>query len=152
MHRHTLLALILAGAVITVTGSAIAQDNGGTPPPQAAPAGPPPGGHGQGMHMDPEKRTEMLTKHLNLTSDQQAKVLDILKNTQSQMMSLHSDTSMAPQDKHSKMMEIRKGSDDQIRGVLDPAQQKKFDEMQAKRAQWQGHQGGGMAPPPDSQN
>jgi hypothetical protein len=33
------------------------------------------------------------------------------------------------------MMEIHKNTDGQIRGLLDAAQQKKWDEMQAKREQ-----------------
>ena len=34
------------------------------------------------------------------------------------------------------MMEIRKSGDAQIRALLDSTQQKKWDEMQAKREQW----------------
>jgi len=107
-------------------------------------AGGPPD-HGRG-HFDPAQRTEMLTKHLKLTSDQQAKVLDILKSQQSQMESLRSDTSTPQQDRRSKMMDLHKATDDQIRGVLDSTQQKKWDEMQSKRQQWQGHRHEGQAP------
>jgi hypothetical protein len=43
-------------------------------------------------------------------------------------------------------MEIHKSTDTQIRALLDSTQQKKWDEMQAKREQWgQGHRHG----PPD---
>jgi hypothetical protein len=48
------------------------------------------------------------------------------------------------------MMDIHKSSDDQIRTLLDPDQQKKWDAMQSRREQWQGHhqegQGPGAAP------
>jgi periplasmic protein CpxP/Spy len=131
--------LALAALACTMAASAIAQDSGGNPP--AAQSGEPPE-HGH-HHMDPQKRTEMLTKHLKLTSDQQPKVLDILKSEQSQMESLHNDTSTSQDDKRSKMMEIHKTSNDQIRALLDPGQQKKFDEMQSR---WQDHGHGG--PPP----
>jgi hypothetical protein len=83
----------------------------------------------------------MLAKHLNLTSDQQSKVLDILKSEQSQMQSLRSDNSTAPEDRHSKMMDIHKTSSDQIRALLDSDQQKKWDDMESRREQWQGHRG-----------
>jgi hypothetical protein len=73
--------------------------------------------------MDPQQRSEMLAKHLNLSSDQQAKVLDILKSEQSQMEKVHSDSSLAQQDRHSKMMDIHKTSSDQIRALLDSDQQ-----------------------------
>jgi periplasmic protein CpxP/Spy len=81
----------------------------------------------------------MLTKKLKLNADQQAKVLDALKSAQSQMKSRRSDSSASQEDRHSKMMETRKTSDDQIRAVLDSNQQKKWDEMQSKREQWRGH-------------
>jgi Spy/CpxP family protein refolding chaperone len=92
----------------------------------------------------------MLTKHLKLTADQQPKVLDILKSEQSQMESLRSDASTSRDDRRSKMMDIHKASDDQIRALLDSNQQKKFDEMQAKRERWQGRRGGSTPPPPDA--
>jgi uncharacterized protein YdeI (BOF family) len=69
MLKHCLLALILAAVVYTAVPSAIAQDNGSNDQ-QSAPAGAPPE-HGRGGHFDPAKRTEMLTKQLQLTSDQQ---------------------------------------------------------------------------------
>ena len=46
------------------------------------------------------------------------------------------------------LMDIRKGTDTQIRGVLDSNQQKKWDEMQAQRGQWGQHHGQGA---PDQQ-
>ena len=144
MNKHWMLALTLAGLMCAVP-AAIAQDNG-------APQGPPAGGmeHGR-MRMDPEHRADMLTKHLNLSSDQHAKVLDILKSSQSQMESLRSDTSASKEDRRSKMMEIHKSTDDQIRGVLDSNQQKKWDEMQSKRGQWMEHQYGQAPPDADQQ-
>jgi periplasmic protein CpxP/Spy len=144
MLKHCLLALLLAGLVYTVTPSAIAQDNGGNDQ-QAAPAGPPPG---RGGHFDPQRRTEMLTKRLDLTADQQAKVLDIYKTAQSQAEALRSDTSLPQEDRRAKMMDIHKSSDDQVRAVLDPSQQKKWDAMQARREQRMQEHGGGQAPPP----
>jgi periplasmic protein CpxP/Spy len=133
MLKHCLLALSLAALTYTVTPLAVAQDAGNNQE-QSAPE------HGR-RHMDPAKRAEMLGKHLNLTSDQQGKVLDILKTEQSQMESLRSDTSLSQEDRHSKMMDIHKTSNDQIRALLTPDQQKKFDEMQSRHEHW-GHQGG----------
>lgn len=143
MRKHCLLALVLAALVYAVT-PVIAQDNGGNEQ-QTPPAGMPE--HGRG-HMDPARRTEMLTRQLKLNQDQQAKVLDILKSAQSQAESLHSDSSVAPQDRRAKMMDIHKASNDQIRALLNPDQQKKFDAMQARRQQWMEHRGEGQ--PPDS--
>ena len=141
MLKHCLLALVLAGLVYSVTPS-VAQESSGTGQ-QSEPGGPP---HG-GAHFDPTTRTEMLARHLNLTSDQKTKVLDILRSAQSQIDGLHSDTS-TQQERRSKMMEIHKATDEQIRAVLDPAQEKKWDMMQARRTQqMQGRVPGGQAPP-----
>jgi hypothetical protein len=149
MFKHCLLALMLAGLIYAATPAAVAQDTG-TNDQQAAPAGPPPGGHGH-ARFDPSKRAGMLAKHLNLNADQQAKVADILKSEQSQMESVHSDASQSQQDRRTKMMDIHKASNDQIRGLLNADQQKKWDEMQSHREQMmQGHHQGGEAPPPDS--
>jgi protein CpxP len=135
MIKHCLLALVLAGVISTVSFSAAAQDSG-TSDQQSAPAGAPPE-HGRGRgHMDPAKRTEMLTKKLNLNSEQQAKVLGILKSEQSQMEQLRSDSSTSQDDRRSKMMEIHKASADQIRALLDSNQQQKWDTMQSERGQW----------------
>jgi protein CpxP len=141
MVKHALLAVVVAGLLYTVSPAA-AQENGSGDQ-QAAPAGAPEHGH---HHFDPAKRTDMLTKQLKLNSDQQAKVLDILKSEQSQMESLHSDASTSQDDRRSKMMEIRKTSNEQIRGLLDSNQQKKFDAMQSQHEQWQGHHQEGQAP------
>jgi periplasmic protein CpxP/Spy len=152
MSKRNLLALTLAGLISAATISAVAQNSGSDQQPaqdQSAPMGHE-GGNGH-RHFDPEKRTEMLTKQLKLTSDQQPKVLDILKSEQSQMQSLRSDNSTAQDDRRSKMMDIHKTSDDQIRALLTADQQKKFDAMQAKRGQWGNHQGGQDNPPSDSQ-
>jgi periplasmic protein CpxP/Spy len=134
MFKRCLLTVMLSGSLVAAAVPGFSQDNAGGQ--QAAPQGESGRQHGR---PDPAKRTEMLTKQLNLTSDQQAKVLDILKSEQSQMEGLRSDTSLSQEDRRSKMMDIHKTSSDQIRGLLDANQQKKWDEMQSKREQWQGH-------------
>lgn len=140
MLKQCFLALSLAALAYTVTPAAVAQDAGSNQE-QAAPQ------HGH-RNFDPAKRAEMLSKHLNLTSDQQAKVTDIFKQEQSQMQSLHSDTSLSQDDRRSKMMDIHKTTNDQVRALLTADQQKKFDEMQSHHGGW-GHQGG-QAPPASS--
>jgi len=42
------------------------------------------------------------------------------------MESLHQDTSLSQQDRHAKMVDIRKATDSQIRELLDSNQQKKW--------------------------
>lgn len=149
MFKHGLLVLMLAGLIYTATPAALAQDSGNNDQ-QNSQAGPQ-GGRGH-ARFDPSKRAEMMAKHLNLNADQQAKVTDILKSEQTQMEGVHADASLSQQDRHAKMMDIHKASNDQIRGLLNPDQQKKFDEMQSHHEQMmQGHHPGGEMAPPDSQ-
>ena len=98
---------------------------------------------------DPVERTRELTKHLRLNSDQQTKVQDALVSQRSQMVSLHQDSSLSEQDRRSKMMEIRKSTDEQIRGFLNSNQQRKWDAMQARREQrMQNRRAGEQGAPP----
>lgn len=83
--------------------------------------------------MDPQQRSQMLAEKLNLSSDQQSKVKDILQSSQSDMEKVHADSSLAQADRRAKMMDIHKSTNDQIRGLLNPDQQKKFDKMQARQ-------------------
>jgi len=152
MHKlRYLIVLTLFCVGGMVTTSVMAQDNGENQSQSPAPnATAPQHWRGRGQ-FDPAKRTEMLTKQLSLTSDQQQKILDTLKSEQSQMESLRSDSSLSQDDRRAKMMDIHKSTNEQVRGLLNSDQQKKWDEMQSRHEQW-GHHQGGQAPPsqPDS--
>jgi protein CpxP len=139
MFKKSLLALTLAGLIYAAP--AMAQDAAQNSAPSQAPAA---GEMHHGRHqMDPARRSERLSKKLNLNADQQAKVQDIFKSEQSQMQSLRSESSLSQQDRRAKMMDIHKSSSDQVRAVLNPDQQKKWDDIQAKREQkWQSRHGG----------
>jgi len=145
MFKQCLLILLAVSLVLIAAPFAAAQSSNDSPPnnPQSSQ------GNGGWHHgpPDPAQRTQELTKQLKLTSDQQAKVQDILQSEHSQMEALHQDSSLSQQDRRAKMMDIRKSTDTQIRALLDSNQQKKWDEMQAKREQWgQGRRHG----PPDA--
>ena len=153
MLKQSLLVLVAAGAISIAAPFVAAQD--ATPPAQKSQPSQEHGGWHHGPQ-DPAQRTKELTKHLNLTADQQTKVQDALQSQLSQMQSLRQDTSLSQEDRHAKMMDIRKNTDSQIRGLLDTNQQKKWDEMQAKREQRMEdhHHGAGsgqQAPPPSQQ-
>ena len=153
MLKRRFLVLIAAGALSVAASFAAAQDNQSTD--QQAPPAQNYGGRHHGPQ-DPAQRTAELTKKLNLSSDQQAKVQDALQSEHSQMESLHQDSSLSQQDRHAKMMDIHKTTDSQIRAVLNSNQQKQWDEMQARREQrMQNRHSGGpdagsgqQAPPP----
>ena len=149
------LLVVLAASIISIAAPfAAAQDSQSTPPPSANDQQAPPSqGNGRWRHgpPDPAERTKELTKKLDLTSDQQTKVLGIFQSEKSQMESLRQDSSVPQQDRRSKMMDLRESTNSQVRTALDANQQKKWDEMQAKREQrMQRHRQGGdqQSPPP----
>lgn len=133
MLKQCLLVLVAAGLISIAAPFAAAQDSGS--PSNDQQSGAMEHGHRHGPP-DPAKRTQELTKRLNLNTDQQAKVKEALESQHSQMESLHQDSSLSQDDRRAKMMEIHKGTDAQIRGLLDSDQQKKWDEMQSQRGRW----------------
>ncbi len=78
------------------------------------------GGHGHRFAM------EHLTKSLNLTSDQQAKVKPLLDQARPQIMAIHKDAMQKTQAIVDKTMS-------QIRPLLTQDQQTKFDALQKAR-------------------
>jgi periplasmic protein CpxP/Spy len=93
------------------------------------------------------RQLEMLTQKLNLTADQQTKVKAIDEDTGKQMMAVRNDTSLSQDDKRAKMMDIRKSSQDKIRGVLTDEQKMKYDAMLAEMKERMKERQQGAAPP-----
>jgi Spy/CpxP family protein refolding chaperone len=157
MLKHCLLAVVAAGTISIATPFVAAQDTPSQDQPPASSAPSQDNGHGRRGMPDPAERTKELTQKLNLTADQQTKVEDALQSAQTQMASLRQDSSTSREDRRSKMMDIRKTTDTQIRGLLDATQQKKWDEMQAKREERMGRRqgppnvGADQAPAPPQQ-
>jgi periplasmic protein CpxP/Spy len=115
----------------------MAQDNSAAPQQQDQ-AGPPRGGRGGG-----ERQIEMLTKRLNLTPDQVTQVKAIDDDSRTQAMAVRDDSTIAQPDKRAKMMDIRKASQDKIRGVLTDEQKPKYDALLAEQQQRMQNRGGG---------
>jgi protein CpxP len=147
--RRSLFAAAFLAALLTLGfGSAFGQDTQETPPP------PPSGqGMGKGMGRRPmesvDEQVKHLTKKLNLSDDQQAKLKPILEDQHKQMEAIHNDSSLSREDRFSKMQALRESSDAQIKGLLNDEQQKNFDKMRAdqqdRMKNW--HRGGNDAPP-----
>lgn len=109
---------------------------------QNAPAGT--SAEGQGMNHDMpsvEERVQHLTKALNLTTDQQAKVKSILEDQKNQMASLKQETSLSKQDRHAKFQAIHQETRQKIQAVLTDDQQAKFEQMQARHKEHMGMRG-----------
>ena len=79
-----------------------------------------PGGHGHGFGL------QGITKQLNLTPDQQAKVQPILDQAKPQIAAIH-------QEAMQKMKTLNDSTLSQIRSLLNPDQQQKLDGIQKAR-------------------
>jgi len=143
-------AITLVLALFAIGGCAFAQQEN-PPSGQDNPQGKPHDRRGGAWGpRDPAEMVKHLTQELNLTSDQQSKVLAILQDQQKQMQALRDDTTTAPEDRRAKFMELHKNTSSQIRAVLTDDQQKKFDDMMQKRDQGMGPRRGNSQgnPPP----
>ena len=143
MKKNFVRFLVVAFAFAALSLPALAQN---------APAGTT--AEGQGMHHgmpSVEERVQHLTKALNLTTDQQAKVKSILEDQKNQTASLKQDTSMSQQDRHAKFRQIHQDTQQKVRDVLNDDQKTKFDQMQARHKEHMGRHGQGEAGSPDKQ-
>jgi hypothetical protein len=97
--------------------------------------------------MTPDEQLKRMTKDLNLTVDQQAKIKPILMDEQKKMEDLKNDSSGDRREMRGKMMQIRQDTNDQVRALLDDKQKDKFDkEQQERQDRPQGRRGGPGGP------
>jgi Spy/CpxP family protein refolding chaperone len=80
------------------------------------------GGDGHGYKHDPKSKLEHLTKKLDLTQEQQDKILPILQAKHQKMEALHS-----------QMKEVREQAMAQVEAQLTPAQKEKFQKAREER-------------------
>ncbi|HEV2176228.1 MAG TPA: Spy/CpxP family protein refolding chaperone [Terriglobia bacterium] len=114
---------------------AYAQTDSGAPQDSNAQANPQ-GPHGpmhHGGRMSADEQLERMSKMLNLTDDQKSQIKPILEDTHQQMRSIHTDTSLSPQDKRAKMHSLMADMHAKIRAVLTEEQRAKLDQMQQRR-------------------
>ena len=95
---------------------------------EAAPAGT---GQGQG-HRDPQEQLQRLSKRLQLTPDQQAKIGAILQDRQQQVQSVRGDSSLKPADKRAKLKSLMEGTQSSIGAVLTDQQRQRWTDMREK--------------------
>ncbi|MBV9607954.1 MAG: hypothetical protein JO187_00230 [Acidobacteria bacterium] len=95
----------------------------------------------------PDEQLQHMTKTLNLTADQQAKIKPILEERQQKISALMQDNSLNREDRRAKFGEIHSSSSQQIRAILTADQQQKLDQMRAEReARWKEKKGQSAAP------
>ena len=117
------------------------------------------GGGGRRGPMSPDEQLKRMTKDLDLTADEQAKIKPILVDEQKKMEDLRNDSSGDRQAMRQKVMQIRQDGNGPVRALLDDKQKEKFDKLEQRREdRMQNHRGGGPgqdssggnAPPPQN--
>lgn len=88
------------------------------------------GGMHQGQHMS---RLEWMSKELNLTDDQKAKLKPVLADESKQMQGVRNDTTLTEEQKRDKMKELHQSTDTQINDILTPDQQKKYEDLKSQQ-------------------
>lgn len=121
-------------------------------PPQAAGQG---GWHRGAMRQGPGHELQWLSKKLNLTDGQKAKIKPILADEHKQLASFRKGASLSRPEKRAKFMAIRSKTLDQIRPLLTGAQQTTLRQMQEERQQrmkaWQERRNGSAGSVPQNQ-
>jgi len=112
-----LLPAALAAVTLGLT-AAVAVPTLAKPAPGAARMG---GQHGQGM--------KKLADYLGLTDAQKAQLKPILQGARQQAKAIKENTSLTPTAKQAKMKDLRKSTNQQMMGVLTPAQREKLKDL-----------------------
>jgi Spy/CpxP family protein refolding chaperone len=126
-HHLALLGLAVGMGTASTAWSAPFQD---TPPAGSAGASTAP--HAM---PDPQKQTARLSRKLQLTPDQAAKIEPILANRLQQMQQLRGDTSSSKRDVHQKMRALKQDTDSQIQAILTDSQRQQYQQMQQQAMQ-----------------
>jgi hypothetical protein len=144
------LSGLLATGLTLGTAAAFAQQDSPAAPDASAQQ---PGSGRMGRQpMTPDEQLARMTKRYDLSADQQTQIKPILADTQQQMMSLRSDSSMSRDDKMAKMKTIREGANTKIQAILNDSQKQKFaEDQQRQQERMQQHGGGAPAGGPPSQ-
>jgi protein CpxP len=78
---------------------------------------------------NPQRMLQMLSKQVNLTDDQKAKILPLYQAAFDQIKALHDDASLSDDEKHEKMRDIMQSTRKQVGDLLTPEQKEKFQSM-----------------------
>jgi predicted O-linked N-acetylglucosamine transferase (SPINDLY family) len=152
--KNQLCRIALSGLLATglALGPAAAFAQQDSPAPDASAQQPGSGHMGGRQQMTPDEQVARMTKRYNLSADQQTQIKPIVADAQQQMMALRQDSSMAREDKMTKMMSIREATNTKISAILNDSQKQQFAEDQQKMQQrMQQHGGGAPAGGPPAQ-
>jgi protein CpxP len=129
----TALSLALAGT------AAFAQQAQPTLPENSTPNANAPYHH-RGHHApNPQRQAEFISKKLNLSADQTAKLTPIFADRQQKTQALFQDQSLTQQQRHEQMKAIHQNTEQQLATVLSPDQMQQLKSMHHGRHGWGQH-------------
>jgi len=102
---------------------------------------------------NPQKQAEMISKKLNLSADQTAKLTPILADRQQKTQALFQDQSLTQDQRRAQMKAIRENTQQQLATVLSPDQMQQLKSMKhGRRGGWGQHGPNGNANQAPQQN
>lgn len=122
----TIWAVVLGAGLACSSAAVLAQDCGSK-------------GQMKEDHASVDDHLQAMSKELNLTDDQKAKLKPIMTSQLEEMQAVHNDASLTKEQRRSKMMAIGQKYHPQIAAVLTPEQQAKWKAM--KQEQMEKHKG-----------
>ena len=128
--KHFVVATSLA---LSLSLGGFAQQTTPAPDTQGAPVT---GGEGHRHAPNPHQQAMHLSRQLNLTPDQTAKIEPILASRDQQMQALRQNTQLTEGDRHQQMRAINEQSEQGMSGILTPDQM-----TQLKAMRHGGHRG-----------
>jgi protein CpxP len=140
MKRSNILSIVALGAALALAPSLRAQDASPSPATSGSNAY---GGRQGARGGRGGENINMLTQELSLTPDEVAKITPILDQLRTDAQALRNDTSVAQQDRMTKMRDLRDKANAQIRTLLTTDQQTKFDALLTQMRNRRGNRGGG---------
>jgi Spy/CpxP family protein refolding chaperone len=136
----TALSLALAGT------AAFAQQAQPTLPENSSPNANAPYHHGGHHAPNPQRQAEFISKKLNLSADQTAKLTPIFADRAQKFQALRQDQSLTPEQRHEQMKALHQSTEQQLATVLTP------DQMQQLKSMRHDHHGHGPRGPNGSPN
>jgi hypothetical protein len=137
--------LLSTALTLALTGTAaFAQQAQPTLPENSTPTANAPYHH-HGHHApDPQRQAEFISKKLNLSADQTAKLTPIFADRAQKFQALMQDQSLTPDQRHEQMKAIHQSTEQQLATVLSP------DQLQQLKSMHHGHRGFGPRGPNDN--
>lgn len=125
MKSNLFAPLALAAALALTTVAAGAQTQPPPPPADAA------AGHHHHMP-DADHQLKHMTKRLDLTDTQQHQIRPILADRDKQILAIHDDSTLTPEQQHQNIGKVMRDSTGQIRNVLTDSQRQQWDQSREK--------------------